>query len=102
LIKYALGLDPSTPESLDQLETATIQQASGLSYLTLTVNRAANPPDVSYLAGLSSDLLNWNFNASNTTTLTNTATQLILRDNSPLGSGTNDFILLLFQLLSNP
>jgi hypothetical protein len=102
LVKYALGLDPFTPATLDQMESATIEQISGLSYLTLTVNRAANPPDIGYTTALSSDLLNWSVNISNTTTLTNTPTQLIIRDNTPLGAGSNNFMQMLFQLLSSP
>jgi hypothetical protein len=102
LTKYALGLDPFTPVSADELASAGILQLLGQNYLTLNVSRAADPPDVSYLAEVSSDLQTWNSGLSNTTTISNTATQLIIRDNAQLGSGSNQFMRLLFLPVSNP
>jgi hypothetical protein len=102
LIKYALGLDPFTPYTADELTSAGIQQSLGQSYLILNVDRDANPPDVSYLAEVSSDMEAWTSASSNTTTLTNSATQIIVRDNAPVGSGTNQFMRLLFLPVSNP
>jgi hypothetical protein len=102
LTKYALGLDPFTPVSADELASAGMQQLLGQSYLTLTVDRDADPPDVTFLAEVSSDLQTWTFGSSNTTTLTNTATQLIVSDNAPIGSGTNQFMRLLFLPVSSP
>ena len=101
LIKYALGLDPFTPVT-NRLVFPSIRQDGGQSYLTITVNRAANPPDVSYRAEVSSDLRTWTSGPAYTTTLTNTATQLVIRDNMPIGSGARGYIRLLFMPVPNP
>jgi hypothetical protein len=102
LIKYALGLNPFSIESPNNLATASIQQVAGHSYLTLTVNRVANPTDVTEVAQVSSDLQTWASGPSYTTTLTNTASQLVVRDNMPVDEGTNGAIRLLILPTSNP
>jgi hypothetical protein len=102
LTKYALGLDPFTSAADGELASAGIQQLLGQSYLTLNVDRDADPPDVTYLTQVSSDLQTWTSDSSNTTTLTNTSTQIIVRDNAPVGSGTNQFMRLLFLPIWNP
>jgi hypothetical protein len=94
LIKYALGLDPYTPAVPSQLPTGSIQPDSGQSYLTLTVNTVAQEPDVAYAVEVSGDLQSWTSGPPFTVTLTNTATQLIVRDNIPFGSATMRFIHL--------
>jgi len=85
LVKYALGLDPFTPASEGQAPVGSIQQVGGQQYLTLTVNRAARLTDVSYIVEVSGDLSTWVSGAPNTTAITDTATQLIVRDNTPIG-----------------
>jgi hypothetical protein len=94
LIKYALGLDPYTPASASQLPTGSIQPDSGQSYLTLTANPVAQAPDVTYAVEVSGDLQTWTSGPPFTVTLTNTATQLIVRDNIPFGSAIMRFIHL--------
>jgi len=101
LIKYALGLNPFTPVTPDQLQTAGIQQSGGQSYLTLTVNRAANPSDVNVATQVSSDLQTWNSGPSYTTTLTSNATQLVISYNTPIG-GAKGFMRLLYTPVTNP
>jgi hypothetical protein len=83
LIKYALGLDPHTPVSLDALGGVSLQQNGGQSYLTLTVNRAAKAPDVTYAVQVSNDLLTWSSESTNTVTLVDSPTQLMVRDALP-------------------
>jgi flagellar hook assembly protein FlgD len=95
LVKYALGLNPFTHVSSNQFGIAAVQQSGGQSYLTLNINRAANPVDVSYIEQISTNLKSWISIATNTTTLTNTPTQLVISDSAPVGSGTNAFLRLL-------
>jgi hypothetical protein len=94
LIKYALGLNPTQAVASLQLPIGSIQTNSGQPYLTLTVNRAAEPTDVTYVVQVSSDLRNWVSGPANTVTLTNTASQLVVRDNTPLSATTARFIRL--------
>lgn len=95
LIKYALGLSPLTPATPAQLPSGDIQSSGGQNYLTLTINRTAVPPDVTYTVQVSSNLLTgWVSGPPYTVTLTNTATQLVVRDNIPVPSATARFIRL--------
>jgi hypothetical protein len=93
LIKYALGLSPNSPVSPAQLPSASIQTNAGQMYVTLTVNRAADPTDVSPLVQVSGDLLTW-LSGTNTVTLTNTPTQLVVQDTVPLSPTSPRFIRL--------
>lgn len=93
LVKYALGLDPFTPADPARSLSATLSLTNGQSYATVTVNRAAKAPDVTYLVEVSGDLFNWLSGPANVTTLTDTPTQLVVRDNSPLGATPRFFRL---------
>ena len=100
LIKYALGLNPLVPALHGQLPSGGIQTNAGLSYLTLTVNRSAEPADVTYIVQVSSNLLSgWVSGAPYTVTLTNTASQLVVQDTTPVPAATEQFIRL---AVSNP
>ncbi|MGO8697211.1 MAG: pyrrolo-quinoline quinone [Limisphaerales bacterium] len=94
LLKYALGLNPSVAVTLAQLPAGSLQTNSGQSYLTLAVNRAADPPDVSLVVQVSSDLVNW---SANTVTLTNTPAQLVARDSTPFSTSNARFMRLTAQ-----
>ncbi|HXR46277.1 MAG TPA: hypothetical protein VN784_02455 [Candidatus Limnocylindrales bacterium] len=95
LIKYALGLNPTNAAAAAQLPSGGIQPSGGTNYLTLTINRAAEPPDVTYIVEVSSNLLSgWFSGPPNTVTLTNTAAQLVVRDNTPVPAATARFIRL--------
>jgi len=94
LLKYALGLNPTACVTGAQLPHPSIQPDGGQDYLTLTVSRAADPADVTCIAEVSGDLLNWVSGPSNTVTLSNTATQLVVRDNTPAATATVRFIRL--------
>ncbi len=94
LIKYALGLNPFTPATGSQLPVASILTVSGQNYLTLTVNRTAPATDVTYIVEVSGDLVTWVSGPSFTVTISNTPTQLIVRDNTPVASATSRFIHL--------
>ena len=95
LIKYALGLNPTNAATAAQLPSGKIQTDKGTNYLTLTVNRAAKPSDISYIVEVSSNLLSgWVSGLANAVTLTNTTTQLVVRDNTPAPAATARFIRL--------
>jgi hypothetical protein len=94
LIKYALGLNPNTPATSAQLPSTDIQTNADQGYLTLTVNRTADPSDVSAVVQVSDDLLNWLSGPPNTVTLTNTPTQLVVQDNVPVSQFNSRFIRL--------
>jgi hypothetical protein len=100
LIKYALGLNPFTPATLAQLPSGSLTQTGGQSYLALTVNRAADPSDITYTVEVSSNLLTgWVSGPPYTVTLTNTATQLVVRDSTPVPAATARFMRL---VVTNP
>lgn len=95
LIKYALGLNPTNAAVAAQMPSGSIQTVGGLNFLTLTVNRAAEPPDVTYIVEVSSNLLSgWVSGPLNTVTLTNLATQLVVQDTTPVPAATAQFIRL--------
>jgi len=81
-MKYALGLNPTTAVTY----ASCLSQHSarrGTNYLTLTVNRAADPSDVTYNVEVSGDLQTWSIGPPFTVTLTNIPSQLDVRDNTP-------------------
>ena len=86
LVKYALGLDPYTPANSAQSVSGTLTLSNGQAFATLTVNRTARAPDVSYVVELSTDLKTWLSGSGNLTTVTDSPTELVVRDNSPLGT----------------
>jgi len=53
----------------------------------LTVNRAKRAPDIGYNVEVSGDMHSWASGGSNTVTLTDAETQLVVRDNTPVGAG---------------
>ena len=95
LVKYALGLPPLLTATPAQLPAGSLLPSGGQKYLTLTVNRVANPSDVTCTVQVSSNLLTgWVSGAPYTVTLTNTASQLVVRDNTPVPSATARYIRL--------
>jgi len=70
--------------------SASIVEDSGQKYLVVTVTR---PAGVNYTVEVSSDLLTW-ASPAEMVTLTETPTQLVLRDNAPIHDVTACFIRL--------
>ena len=79
--------------SRDEL-SASIAEASGQKYLVVTVTRSAPAPNSIYTLEVSSDLLTWASRPAEIVTLTETPTQLVLRDNTPIQDVTARFIRL--------
>jgi hypothetical protein len=82
-LEYALGRNPNATETTSA-STAGTQNISGSNYPTLTVSRNGILSDVNYTVQVSTDLIHWNSGPAFTTTITNTATQLVVRSNTPL------------------
>jgi glucose/arabinose dehydrogenase len=74
--------------------SASIVEESGQKYLVVTVNRSAPAPGVTYTVEVSSDLLTWASSLAEIVTLTETPTQLVVRDNTPIQDVTARFIRL--------
>jgi hypothetical protein len=86
LMKYALGLSPLLPAAPSSYMTVTMENG----YLTLSINRAALPPDVTVSAQVCGSLTDaWQ---SNVTILSNTATLFKARDNVLSSTVTARFI----------
>jgi hypothetical protein len=99
LVKYALGLDPLVAATAAQLPAGSIQMDQGVNYLTLTLHRAAQPPDVSYVVEVSDDLSTWRSGGTNTVTLDDSPGSLIVRDQVPVNQASQRFLRL---KISNP
>ncbi len=91
LMKFALGLNPMTPSSLPI--TTDVETISGSRYLRITINRNAGATDVAFVVEVAGSP-GGSWTSSGTTIETNTATQLVVRDNTPLTGATARFIHL--------
>jgi hypothetical protein len=72
-----------TNTSVPPVLSASIVEAGGQKYLVVTVTRSA--PTANYTVEVSSDLRAW-ASSPEIVTLTETPTQLVLRDNTPIGT----------------
>ncbi len=95
LVKYALGLDPFLSIDLNDFVQLSVTNFANASHFELTLERAANPPDVALIPEISTDLITWNSGPGYTTTLTNTDTQLVILDNAPVSSTASHFLRIL-------
>lgn len=87
LLKYALGLDPRSPE----VSPVVVDTSTG--YLRLTALRNQNATDVQYSVQVTTDLTNpASWMTTGTFPMQNTATQV--RDTTPIGSVPERFIRL--------
>jgi hypothetical protein len=71
--------------------SASIVEDNGQKYLVVTVTRSAPAPN--YTVEVSSDLLTW-ISPAEIVTLSETPTQLVLRDNAPIQGVTARFVRL--------
>jgi hypothetical protein len=95
LVKYALDLNPSLTVTNSPVAPGIMQDA-GQSYFSLIINRLTNHADIIYRAEVSNDLKTWNSGPGYTTTVTNTDTQLVIRENSPITNHPRRFFRLRF------
>ncbi len=72
--------------------SGSIVEASGQKYLVVTVTRSAPAPATVYTLEVSSDLLTWA--SAPAETVTETPTELVLRDNTPIQGVTARFTRL--------
>ena len=93
LLEYALNTNPQNASSRE-LPTSSISNISGQNYLTLTVTKNPSATDLAYTVEVTSDLVNWFSGPTYTTTITNTSTSLVVRDNTPMSSNPRRFIRL--------
>jgi hypothetical protein len=94
-LEYALGRNPNAPDTTG-VSVAGVQNVSGSNYPTLTITRNGILSDVNYTVQVSTDLVHWNSGPAFTTTITNTASQLVVRSNTPISpSSPPQFLRLL-------
>ncbi len=82
-----------TPDS-GPLLSGSIIEAAGQNYLLVTVTRSTPAPDTNYTLEISTDLLMWTTLPEGTVTITETPTQLVLRDNTPIQNVKARFLRL--------
>jgi hypothetical protein len=66
--------------------SASIVEDGGQKYLVVTVTRSAPAPGATYTVEVSSDLRTWASSPAEIVTLSETPTQLVLRDNTPIAA----------------
>lgn len=104
LIKYALGLDPSSSVRMgdhirgilseDSGSGVQSQSENGERYLTLSIPRRLRRTDVEMIVEVSSDLTNWFSGPPHTVTVTDSDTLLVVRDTTPVSSGIRRYMRL--------
>jgi hypothetical protein len=92
LLKYAMGISPWAETPVPTAED--IETVGGNSYLRLTINTNPAATDVSYIVEVTGDLAAGNWTSAGTVVESNTGSQLVVRDNVPVGSAPSRFIRL--------
>jgi len=101
LIKYALGLDPSTP-AINPI-SSTVVNVNGDQYLQITVPKNPSATNLTYTAETCSDLTtsSWaSVPGVDTVVVSETSTQMVVRDAQKIGASANRFIRL--KVVSSP
>lgn len=88
LFEYAVGGSPSVPGDVSQ--QASMVQVSSLNYLQVRVPRTLIRPNILWSLERSSDMVNWTVASS--VVISNTSSEIILRDSSPVTAGERRFI----------
>ena len=89
LTKYALGLDPTMAEA------SPITESTSSGYLTLSAPKNPNATDVTYSVQVTGDLTDpASWTTSGTTVTTNTSSQLVVQDNTPVSGTAQQFMRL--------
>lgn len=92
-LEFALGGQPKDAGSRI-LPVTQIETIDNEKYLTITVTKPADLLGVTHVPQVSGDLVTWQSGNTATTTITNTATTLKVRDNVPMSAGAKRFIRL--------
>ena len=90
LLEYALGMSPTTGGDVNLASGVT--DVSGQKYLQLSVNRTLVRPGITWSLERSADMVNWS--SATSAVITDTASQLVLRDTLPLTGAEKRFIRL--------
>ena len=88
LFEYAVGGSPLLPGDVSQ--QASMVQVSSLNYLQVRVPRALVRSNILWSLERSSDMVNWT--AASSVVISNTSTEITLRDSSPVTAGERRFI----------
>lgn len=88
LFEYALGASPTT--SSDIRQQTTVAEEAGQKFLQVTLSRSLVRPGLTWSLERSADMLNWV--AASSAVITDTATELTLRDTLPLNGNEKRFI----------
>ncbi len=88
LFEYAVGGSPSVPGDVSQ--QASMVQVSSLNYLQVRVPRTLIRPNILWSLERSSDMVNWT--SASSVVISNTSSEIILRDSSPVTAGERRFI----------
>lgn len=88
LFEYALGAGPTTASDIRQ-QTA-VAEVTGQKYLQATLSRSLVRPGLTWSLERSADMVNWT--TASSAVITDTATELTLRDTLPLNGNEKRFI----------
>jgi len=88
LFEYSVGGSPFVPGDVSQ--QASMIQVSSLNYLQVRVPRALIRPNILWSLERSADMVTWT--AASSVVISNTTSEIILRDSSPVTAGERRFI----------
>jgi len=88
LLEYALGANPKSAADIRQ--TTAIAEAAGQKYLQISLTRSLLRPSLTWSLERSADMVSWTAAASSV--ITDTSTELVLRDTLPLTGNEKRFI----------
>jgi hypothetical protein len=88
LFEYALGAGPTTASDIRQL--TAVAEVTGQKYLQVSMSRSLVRPGLTWSLERSADMVNWT--AASSAVITDSATELTLRDTLPLNGNEKRFI----------
>ena len=88
LLEYALGANPKSADDIRQ--TTAIAEAAGQKYLQISLTRSLLRPGLTWSLERSADMASWT--AATSSVVTDTSTELVLRDTLPLTGNEKRFI----------
>jgi Zn-dependent metalloprotease len=88
LLEYALGANPKS--AADIAQTTAIAEAAGQKYLQISLTRGLIRPGLTWSLERSADMATWT--AATSSVITDTSSELVLRDTLPLSGNEKRFI----------